>query len=598
MNPINFSQIVGDRDSFNIVKICERSEWCLLARITQHMETILFKEKFSDWPECEREDLEKDYLSNGVKTIKPLNGKALFKGEEYSEPNLVLENTNLGRGNFYYDNDTMRHFDILTKSISKWKINEFTFDDTEENSYGHFYSAESYIIRWIYQISVTVRELSGKISNRSTVGRDRCVYFCWQGNDASANEKGAAALLTVELDKEKGSQMRIAQGDETTAFIRLFKMMFQHKGKPDICAERRTKWRMYILTGNDECEIILKEIDCDSKNLRSRASILLINGANGKILIWHGCKSLQHTKELCRKAAENIKNKKFNDLFTKNIILNSNSIKIEEMNEGNENITFKDAINDLNEKKYFSLLKHNFDKCYNYTPRIFQFTSTQGIFNANEIVYNLRVRDLVSPYPFTQAILYNARQPTIFMIDNGDLLWMWFGWWPEEDIKINSENRDSPTNNDNRAGVSRWIAERRAALQTAVSYWKAKFESYNDDKYDDVKGFAVWAGLEPLEFISLFPEWEKRNDVEEINLQEGRSKEPIKISEMLNELTQTEYPLSVLKERPLPEGVDPTKLELYLNDSDFKIALGMTKQEFEQLPIWKQTNLKKEQGLF
>ena len=70
------------------------------------------------------------------------------------------------------------------------------------------------------------------------------------------------------------------------------------------------------------------------------------------------------------------------------------------------------------------------------------------------------------------------------------------------------------------------------------------------------------------------------------------------IADVLQQLTQTEYPLEVLKQRPLPEGVDPIRLELYLNDEDFEIALGITRTEFEQMPLWKQTNLKKEKGLF
>lgn len=593
LNPLNFSQISGDRDCLQIKKKCDRAEWCLLAKVTQHMETVLFKEKFSDWPEYEREDLEKDYLINGVSSIKSLDGGKLFRGEAYEEPNLVLENLNLGRGHFYYDPDTMRHFDIHTKNISKWKINEYSFEDIKIDSYGHFYSAESYIIRWIYQISVTVRELSGKVSNRSTVGRERCVYFCWQGNDASANEKGAAALLTVELDKEKGSQMRVAQGEESTAFIRLFKIMYQHKGKREECLHRRNQWRLYIVTGNDECETILKEVNCDSNQLRSRASILVINGQSGLIYIWHGCKSLPHTRDTATNAAQSIKNSKLDDIFLESI----ETVEIEEVNEGDETDQFKSALkNFTTECTYNSLIKST--KSFEYTPRIFHFTSTQGIFQANEILYNLRKKDLCSPFPFTQGMLYNARQPTIFMVDDGDMLWIWLGWWPLEDLKDNEDN--DTISNDNRSGVNRWIVERRAALETAVSYWRAKTEN-NPDKNDgceDVKGFVVWAGLEPMEFKAIFPSWDDRDDIKETNLQDGRNKVPSPITECLFQLTQKEYPLTILKKRPLPEGVDPTRLELYLNDKEFEPALGISKQDFDQLPIWKQTKLKKERGLF
>lgn len=623
--PFNFSIYSGDRDEFSCDKLSKSGnkipDWCLLAKVTQHMETILFREKFLDWPSYVG-DAKKDhgkYLYDGIE-IKELNGKQLFKGEPYEEPNLVLENSNLGRGNFYYDTETMRHFDILTKSISKWQIHEFSFDDAAHN--GHFYSGESYIIRWIYQISVTVRELTGQVSKRSTVGRDRCVYFCWQGVDASANEKGAAALLTVELDKEKGSQLRISQGDETTVFIRLFKIMFIHIGKEAQLERNYSKWRMYMIRGNDVDETILTEIVCDIKQLRSRASLILIHGEYGRVILWHGAKSLKHTKTVAQNAAEEIKRTIDRNIFSDQVT----EVEILEMSEDNEFDEFFEAIGSDDRSQYYSLAKYE-NEPYNFTPRIFNFSSSNGTFEAKEILSNLRVKTLANPFPFTQSDLYKARQPTIFMIDNGDKLWLWQGWWPvEEEV--------AEKNIENRSGINRWQAERRAAMQTAVAYWNAKFESKtisiekknstsseyssgNEDsstdengqdevdrtdnsetEFSNINGCCIWAGLEPLEFISIFPDWKVRNDIAEINKQDGRTDIPIPLYECLASLSQSEYPLSVLLDHPLPEGVDPTKLEHYLSNSEFETALGISRPEYDQLPHWKQTNLKKDRGLF
>ncbi|XP_052847477.1 supervillin isoform X12 [Drosophila gunungcola] len=592
LNPLNYAAIVGRREHNKYAKRCpQRPEWCVLGKITQNMETVLFKEKFSDWPELEREDLEKDYLSNGVHIVRSLNGSALHKGEPYQEPNLVLEQANLGRGNFYYDTDTMRHFDVITKSTDKWQIHEFNFDaETKREDYGHFYSAESYIVRWIYQISVTVRELSGKVSNRSTVGRDRCVYFTWQGQDSSANEKGAAALLTVELDKEKGAQMRVSQGDECTAFVRLFRQMWQHRGRKEQCLERRSQWRLYQLQGNVQEEVLLKEVDCQSSQLRSRSSMLLVHGSQGSVMVWHGSKSAPHTRKVALEAAQDLVKQLPKDLFT------SESASLSETEEGSEEEQCQRALG-LKEHRdaYGSLLKAT-AKSFDYQIRLFNFSSTQGVFQALELSDPLRCQDLHSPYPFSQAQLYNARQPTIFLLDDGDELWLWMGWWPLEDVKLNTDERSSPTN-DNRAGVNRWISERRAALETAVDYWRAK-HGESEEPFHGVKGQVVWAGLEPLAFKALFPDWTDRSDVREINEEDGRTDEPMSIGTMLAQMTQTEYPLEVLKARPLPEGVEPTRLEVYLNAEDFQVALGCSRAEFEQLPIWKQTKLKKERGLF
>lgn len=39
-------------------------------------------------------------------------------------------------------------------------------------------------------------------------------------------------------------------------------------------------------------------------------------------------------------------------------------------------------------------------------------------------------------------------------------------------------------------------------------------------------------------------------------------------------------------------------LQKHLSDSDFGSVFGLTKDEFEGLPRWKQLNMKKEKGMF
>lgn len=49
------------------------------------------------------------------------------------------------------------------------------------------------------------------------------------------------------------------------------------------------------------------------------------------------------------------------------------------------------------------------------------------------------------------------------------------------------------------------------------------------------------------------------------------SNQIILVEDVLAKLCKTVYPLADLLARPLPEGVDPLKLEIYLSDKDFEV---------------------------
>ena len=89
------------------------------------------------------------------------------------------------------------------------------------------------MIRWAYFVLADRIVKDRKSRCRSTVaGRVRCAYFFWQGNDCSVNEKGAAAIMAVELDEEKGPQVCVSQYFDYSLFSMglILRMLILHVG--------------------------------------------------------------------------------------------------------------------------------------------------------------------------------------------------------------------------------------------------------------------------------------------------------------------------------------------------------------------------------
>lgn len=54
------------------------------------------------------------------------------------------------------------------------------------------------------------------------------------------------------------------------------------------------------------------------------------------------------------------------------------------------------------------------------------------------------------------------------------------------------------------------------------------------------------------------------------------------MEDVLAKLCKTIYPLADLLARPLPEGVDPLKLEIYLTDEDFEVSISSCGMAFKR----------------
>jgi len=133
--------------------------------------------------------------------------------------------------------------------------------------------------------------------------------------------------------------------------------------------------------------------------------------------------------------------------------------------------------------------------------------------------------------------------------------------------------------------------EKKLGMQAAIEYLEKS--TVNHDK--DTKVWVTYPFQEPIGFTSQFRGWNNTKfPNEKKNLQVAK----IPVQEILKDYVRDTYSYVELQQDPLPPGVNPKKLEIYLSESEFETVFKITRAQFNKLPLWKAERLKQQFNLY
>lgn len=652
-------RVFGRKFASKIEQQDHRPIWTRVCKIVEHSEPILFKEKMSDYAgvlpiavsqaAIDEKQGKGNVAQRKEQHVIDVNAMMFIGGSDSSS-----SGGNVGSGNSSGEKDSfstlprepmfheMSNHELVSNArntssnyeIFIWKVEGFEKVDYDEDYYGQLYSGDSFVILFKYYKSNKAKHI---------------IYF-WQGRDCSTNEKGASALLTIDvsninLQGDDAPQIRIIQQKETRHFLSMFhsylgldglviplgkfaidmmndssssssgnsSLTKSHRlrsigsssstgtptnnsttttGSSSVVEESKRVFQqalsqLYIYDircvkspiaknkneQQDQNSVLYcektKAIQVDTNEFKSIEQIGRLFNSNHTLLIvtkdrkegylWKG-KYHHQEKEvaLARHVANHVL--KFPD--SKLIQMDQNAEK--------DFLWKLFGLNAMNAAPIKKFTKSQLDQQKKrIDPILYQFSGATGVVDV-ERVYNYSQDDL--------DIF------SVFLLDAQELgCFLWFGSHSSHNLQ-------------------------KIALDTSLRYCMTHYGSSNNKNNtttttgEDVNLYVTYTGQEPASFKTHFHAWGAYRDkyiVNYLNSSANNSKEVlIPASDMMKEYARKTYSYKTLLSEQLPAGVNATKLEEYLSNEEFQLVFNMTRDEFNQLPKWKQESEKRKVYLF
>jgi len=436
-----------------------------------------------------------------------------------------------------------RMVDDGSGQVDVFRVENNSLVQIEDSQRGKFYGGDCYIVFYTYKIGT----------------QTNYIIYIWQGRHANVDELTASAYLAVELDRQfrdEPVQIRVQMGKEPRHFMAMFKgKMLVYEGgtgRNTVDAPTSTGSQLFQVRGDDENSVKAIEVVPRAASLNSNDVFVLYGKAMGNFL-WFGRGSSGDEREVGRLASRHI----------------TGAIEIDTIAEGQEPAEFWAA---LGGKAAYSSGKE-FETESEIEPRLFNMSNASGRFVCDEV------------FDFTQEDL---DEDDVMMLDTWSQLFIWIGENANKEEKEQSAVLayeyliKHPSGRDPKTNI---IIVKQGREPPIFTGWFGSWDPYlwaNGKSYDEIRAeMGEDALFKSIEFSQI-----SNHTPKAVEVFDGSQKRYLSYEEL-----KTIDPEHAL-------GIDLTRKEDHLADSEFVQVFGIDRRSFSLQPKWKQDSQKKSVGLF